>query len=97
MGSKGLRRTRLAASIGAMVAGAWMTLAPATIWASTVQTVSGMPSVVDPSNLYSEAGVNRLSPAVKGALSRVYVPNLRSDDVYVIDPSTYKVIDKFPG
>ncbi|MGN6649134.1 YVTN family beta-propeller repeat protein [Trinickia sp.] len=79
-----------------MVAGAWMTLAPATIWASTVQTVSGMPSVVDPSNLYSEAGVNRLSPAVKGALSRVYVPNLRSDDVYVIDPSTYKVIDKFP-
>ena len=96
MGSKGLRRTRLAASIGAMVAGAWMTLAPATIWASTVQTVSGMPSVVDPSNLYSEAGVNRLSPAVKGALSRVYVPNLRSDDVYVIDPSTYKVIDKFP-
>ena len=96
MGSKGLRRTRLAASIGAMVAGAWMTLAPATIWASTVQTVSGMPSVVDPSNLYSGAGVNRLSPAVKGALSRVYVPNLRSDDVYVIDPSTYKVIDKFP-
>nr|WP_233217415.1 YncE family protein [Trinickia dabaoshanensis] len=55
-----------------------------------------MPSVADPSNLYGEAGVNRLSPAVSGALSRVYVPNLRSNDVYVIDPATLKVVDKFP-
>ena len=96
MDSKGRRNTRLASSIGAMALGTWMTLASATIFAATVQTVPGMPKVADPSNLYSEAGAGRLSPAVSGALSRVYVPNLRSDDVYVIDPSTFKVVDKFP-
>ncbi len=96
MSSKGLRHARLAASIGAMMIGACTTFASSGSLAATVKTVPGMPSVVDPSNLYSEAGVNRLSPAVKGALSRVYVPNLRSDDVYVIDPSTFKVVDKFP-
>jgi YVTN family beta-propeller protein len=64
--------------------------------ASTVQTVAGMPSVVDASNLYGEARANHMSSAVSGALSRVYVPNLRSNDVYVIDPSTFKVVDKFP-
>jgi YVTN family beta-propeller protein len=96
MGSNRLRHTRLAASIGAMMIGAWMALAPAAARAAPVQTVPGMPSVVDPSDLYSEAGVDRFSPAVKGALSRVYVPNLRSDDVYVIDPATFKVVDKFP-
>jgi YVTN family beta-propeller protein len=37
-----------------------------------------------------------MSPAVGGALPRVYVPNLRSDDVYVIDPTTFKVVDKYP-
>nr|WP_233168390.1 YncE family protein [Xylophilus sp. ASV27] len=36
-----------------------------------------------------------LSPAVAGALPRIYVPNLRSNDVYVIDPATRKVVDKF--
>ena len=47
-------------------------------------------------NLYSAAGANMLSPAVAGALSRVYVPNLRSNDVYVIDPATRQVVDRFP-
>ena len=28
-------------------------------------------------------------------LERVYVPNLRSHDVYVIDPAKMKVVDKF--
>lgn len=60
-----------------------------------VTTVPGMPPVVDPRNLYSEAGSAHLSKAVAGALPRVYVPNLRSDDVYVIDPATFKVVDKF--
>lgn len=60
-----------------------------------VATVPGMPAVVDPTNLYSEAGANRLSLAVKDALSRIYVPNVRSNDVYVIDPTTRKVVDRF--
>ncbi|MGA3248813.1 MAG: hypothetical protein ABSD12_11665, partial [Paraburkholderia sp.] len=54
--------------------------------AASVTTVPGMPPVVNAGNLYSEAGLNHMSPAVAGALQRVYVPNLRSNDVYVIDP-----------
>ena len=49
----------------------------------------------DPANLYSETTAGKLSPAVAGDLPRVYVPNLQSNDVYVIDPATLKVVDKF--
>ncbi|MEO7065760.1 MAG: YncE family protein [Rhodanobacter sp.] len=63
--------------------------------ASPVATVPGMPRVVNPQNLYSEAGANHFSPAVAGALPRIYVPNLRSDTVSVIDPATFKVVDTF--
>lgn len=61
--------------------------------ATSVATVPGMPPVVDPSNVYGETGANHLSPAVQGQLERVYVPNLRSDTVSVIDPATMKVVD----
>jgi YVTN family beta-propeller protein len=65
-------------------------------WARTIEpTVPGMPPVIDPDNLYSEAGANLLSPATAGALSRVYVPDRRSNNVVVIDPSTDKVVDSF--
>jgi YVTN family beta-propeller protein len=63
---------------------------------AAVETIPGMPPVVDPKNLYSETAPDKLSPNVAGALSRVYVPNLKSNDVYVIDPATLKVVDKFP-
>ncbi len=60
-----------------------------------IKTVPGMPPVIDPANLYSEATAGKLSPAVAGALPRVYVPNVLSNDVYVIDPATFKVVDRF--
>jgi YVTN family beta-propeller protein len=60
-----------------------------------VETVPGMPPVTDPANLYSETRTDKMSPAVANALPRVYVPNLKSNDVYVIDPATFKVVDKF--
>ena len=62
---------------------------------AAVQTVPGMPPVVNATNLYSETGQGKLSPATAGALSRVYVPNLKSSDVYVIDPATYKIVDHY--
>jgi YVTN family beta-propeller protein len=61
----------------------------------TIQTVPGMPPVVDSSNLYSETRSDKLSPVVAKHLSRVYVPNRSSNDVWVIDPVTFKVINKF--
>jgi YVTN family beta-propeller protein len=57
--------------------------------------LEGMPPVPDPSNLYSETVAGKLSPAVAGALERVYVPHVSSNDVYVIDPATLKVVDRF--
>jgi YVTN family beta-propeller protein len=61
----------------------------------SIQTVAGMPPVIVPNNLYSETRSDKLSPTVAKHLSRVYVPNRASNDVWVIDPATYKVVDKF--
>ena len=60
-----------------------------------VTTVAGMPAVIDPNNLYSETTSSHMSPAVAGALERVYVPNHTGNTVSVIDPATLKVIDTF--
>ena len=61
-----------------------------------IVTVPGMPPVVDPTNLYSETVSGRMSPAVAGALERVYVPNHTANTVSVIDPATLKVVATFP-
>ena len=63
--------------------------------ARAVETVPGMPPVVDPSNLYSETRADKMSAVAAPAPPRVYVPNLRSNEVYVIDPATLKVVDRF--
>jgi YVTN family beta-propeller protein len=54
-----------------------------------------MPPVADPTNLYSETTAAKLSPALANDLPRVYVPHVQSNDVYVIDPATFTVVDKF--
>jgi YVTN family beta-propeller protein len=64
--------------------------------ARSVETVPGMPPVPDPANLYSETRADKMSPAVAGALPRIYVPNRQGNDVTVIDPATMKVVDRFP-
>ena len=69
--------------------------AAATSAVPQVQTVAGMPPVVDPRNLYSEIGPDKLSPALADHRELVYVPHVQSNDVYVIDPKTLKVIDKY--
>jgi len=60
-----------------------------------IETVPGMPPVTDPTNLYSETTAAKLSPALANVPARVYVPNVKSDEVHVIDPVTFKVIDRF--
>lgn len=64
--------------------------------APAVQTIPGMPPVINPNNLYSETGAGHIAPQIAQDPARVYVPNLRSNDVYVIDPATSKVVDRFP-
>ena len=82
----------LLASLSSPVPAFGQSAAPAS---SAVTTVAGMPPVPDPSNLYSETTAAKLSPAVAGDLHRVYVPHIQSNDVYVIDPATFQVVDKF--
>ncbi len=69
--------------------------APSVPATPAVATVAGMPPVVDAKNLYSEQGAGKVVAAIAGDLPRVYVPNLRSGDVYVIDPAQMKVVDRF--
>ncbi len=71
------------------------TRAPATSPPPAVATVPGMPPVPNAANLYSETAADKMNPAVAGDLPRVYVPHVKSNDVYVINPATLKVVDKF--
>jgi YVTN family beta-propeller protein len=84
-----------AVAFAAALACAQQPAAPAPAARPAVNTVPGMPPVPDAANLYSEATAGKLSSAVSGALARVYVPHVQSNDVYVIDPASLKVVDKF--
>jgi YVTN family beta-propeller protein len=95
-------RSVLAATItGAalVLAPAWLALRHSSATAQTagaaLQPVPGMAPVPDPKNLYSETAAGKFSPAVAGALERVYVPNHSANTVSVIDPETMKVTHTF--
>ncbi|WP_329109256.1 YncE family protein [Micromonospora sp. NBC_01699] len=62
-----------------------------------LELIAGMPPYTSTTNVYAAAGADQLSEAVRGDKPLVYVPNTGSDDVWVIDPDTYRVVDKFPG
>ena len=70
--------------------------APSKPSAPAVAVLPGMPPVVDPHNIYSEAGANMLGPVAKRSKAYAYVPNTKSGDVWVIDQRTFQVVDKFP-
>jgi YVTN family beta-propeller protein len=63
--------------------------------AGRVEPIPGMPPVVNPTNLYSETAADKLSPALANVPPRVYVPNVKSHEVHVIDPVTFTVIDRY--
>lgn len=90
-------RSTLAVALLAALSGATLAqpAAPAAPASPAVATVPGMPPVADAANLYSETTADKFSAAVTGDLTRVYVPNLRAGDVYVIDPVAMKVVDRF--
>src|SRR4051812_28498819 len=60
-----------------------------------VSVLPGMPPVIHPGNVYSEAGAGMLSPAAATARPLVYVPHSGSGEVRVIDPATFQQIDQF--
>jgi len=63
--------------------------------AGRVESIPGMPPVTNPTNLYSETTADKLSPALANVPARVYVPNVKSHEVHVIDPATFTVIDRY--
>ncbi len=72
-----------------------LALAGAALAQPVQPALPGTPPVPDARNLYSETTAGKLSPALAGVPARIYVPNLRSNDVSVIDPATRKVVDRF--
>ncbi|HEY7335301.1 MAG TPA: YncE family protein [Bryobacteraceae bacterium] len=67
----------------------------ARIVAAGAAPLPGMPPVVDPSDIYSEAHAGHFSPSVRGFPDLVYVPNSVSNTVDVIDPHTFQVVRQF--
>lgn len=61
---------------------------------STPSTTSG--SGAGTTSVYAYTGANMLTGAARGVTPRIYVPNSLSNTVDVIDPTTYRVIRKFP-
>lgn len=59
--------------------------------------LAGMPPTVHRENLYSEAGAGRLSAALRHVAPLVFVPEIRSDEVSVIDPKRLRVVARFPA
>jgi YVTN family beta-propeller protein len=89
-------RTKLGRTFAAVFAVGVCLWAGRLLATAPIDVLPGMMPVSDPANLYSETAAGHFSPAVAGALPRVYVPNVQSDDVYVIDPKSFKVVDRFP-
>ena len=85
----------LSLGLGACCSAQTPAASPNPVGRPAIATVPGMPPVVDPTNLYSETAAGRLSAMVASDLPRVYVPHVQSNDVYVIDPATFKVVGKF--
>lgn len=83
-------------AIGLILSACAATTSPVHRPTTTTAPGSAAPASTTPSgDIYAAAGANMLSPAVKGQLYRVYVPESASSYVDVIDPSTFKVVDRY--
>ena len=73
-------------------------IAAVLIWRGWLpRPLAGMPPVVHRENIYSEDRAGNFSAAVAGALPRIYVPDVKGGDVYVIDPKTLRMVGHFPA
>ncbi len=97
--SKVLRGVALLGLLG-LVAACSSSGAPSGSSSTTPGTAGTRPKAVAPpvdaSNMYADIAPDKVSPAIKDDLPRVYVPNRGDNTVSVIDPATKKVIDTFP-
>jgi YVTN family beta-propeller protein len=54
-----------------------------------------MPKVLDPKNIYAADRPGAFSPAVRGDVPMIYVPNSGGDTVTEINPTTYRIVRTF--
>ena len=54
-----------------------------------------MPQLTDAKNVYAETGSDKMAASNRGIKPLVYVPSNNSNDVTVIDPDTFQVIDRY--
>jgi DNA-binding beta-propeller fold protein YncE len=64
---------------------------------AAADALPGMPPVTDPHNVYAAAGAGMVADAVKDDKPLVYVPHSKSGDVWVIDPTTFQVVGRYPA
>jgi YVTN family beta-propeller protein len=64
--------------------------------ASAAASLVPSPTPATAGGVYGGTLSGELDPRVADVPERVYVPNEESDDVAVIDPATFEVIDRFP-
>ena len=73
-----------------------MDMSPAPLSSSAATTrgagLPGMPPLLDPHDVYAADRPGALSDVVRNDPARVYVPNLGSNTVSVIDPATFRII-----
>ena len=62
-----------------------------------VAGLPGMPPVLDSADVYAADRPGGLSAVARRARPLVYVPHTNSNDVWVIDPATYKVVERVPN
>ena len=89
-----LMNTRPNAVTVALAALAALTMAAGAAQAAAAAPAGSAPAA-EARNVYITSAADKLSTAVAGDLERIYVPNLRSGDVFVIDPAKMKVVDRF--
>ncbi|MGY0194689.1 YncE family protein [Leptothrix sp. BB-4] len=93
--SSGSGDTPITSASAADVAASGATAAASAPAAPAVDYLPGVPALPDARNLYAGTSAERLDPALKDLPARIYVPNLRGNDVSVIDPETMKVVDRY--
>jgi len=62
--------------------------------ARAADALPGMPPLLDQSDVYAADRPGELSAVARQARPLVYVPHTKSNDVWVIDPRTYKVVER---
>ncbi len=95
-----IRPSRIGLRVLALALSGWGLLSAAT--AGEADRPADLPewqqardAAAKPVDVYSLTTAGHLADAVAGVPERVYVPNIKSRDIYVIDPASLKVVDHY--